>query len=62
MNMRLGYDHLGICILEVRVKQVEFFEWLMSFFIWFGVVVASDTFFFNVIKNVPVSVRFREIP
>jgi hypothetical protein len=62
MNMRVGYDHLGICILEVHVKQVELFEWSMSFFIWFGVVVASHTFLFNVIEKVLVSMCFREIP
>jgi len=60
--MRLGYDHLGIRILEVCVKQVEFFEWSMSFFIWFGVVVTSHAFLFNVIEKVLVSMRFREIP
>ena len=62
MSIRFRDNHLGISILKVCAEQVEFFEWSMCFFIWFGVVVASHTFFFNVIKKVLVSMCFREIP
>jgi len=34
----------------------------MALFTHFGVVVASHTFLFNIIKKVLVSMRFRKIP